>query len=168
MRRCSEKVKMQKISITLLIIIIAVGVAVSLLFSPERLFKTHVLPEIPTTIKNLNHYQDHCAMHGPLIFAFEAEGQDIQEIIQNNDLKKYEEISAFAASLLTHMDSHHLSWWKSLGEIKQMEIYGKRNRRAATSRILNLSLSKKEIGYIICRYKKVQRVILSDPMRSCE
>lgn len=64
-------------------------------------------------------------MHGPFVFAFEANRQDIQKIIENNDLKKYEKLSDFAVSLLTHLDSHSLPWWKSLNDIEQMEIYGK-------------------------------------------
>jgi len=96
-----------------------------LFFSPEKLFKLHVLPETSATIKNLKYYQDKDGMHGPFIFAFEASPNGIQKIITKNNLIKYEEIPEFPNSLLSHIDKHNLAWWRPLQELKQMKIYGK-------------------------------------------
>lgn len=64
-------------------------------------------------------------MHGPLVFVFNANQEDIQNIIKENGLAKYEKIPEFAYTLLKHIDGHNLSWWKKANNYKTMSIYGR-------------------------------------------
>ncbi len=93
--------------------------------NPVTIFKLHVISEIPDSIKNIKHYKDRCAMHGPFVFAFEAGKEDIKKIIQKNTLEKMDTMPDFAEQLIRHIDTHNISWWKTTDELKGLEIYGK-------------------------------------------
>ncbi len=118
------------IIVSLASIFISCFVFFHIFFSPERLFRLHVFPEIPETIKNLKYYKDTNGMHGPFIFAFNVSQQDIQNIIEHNNLIKYEKLPKFVNSLLLVLDKHKLSWWKSSSKLKAMEIYGKESNNS--------------------------------------
>ena len=113
------------IIISLIVVFVSIFAFFRVFFSPERLFKLHILSEISETTKNLKCYQDRGGMHGPFICAFEASPNDIQKIITKNNLIKYEKTPEFLNSLLSHIDKHNLAWWRPLQELKQMKIYGK-------------------------------------------
>lgn len=141
---------MKKLIIILLIVIFISAFAFSRTFySPERLFKLHVLSEISETINNLKYYQDKCGMHGPIIFVFEASLQDINKIITNNNLIKYERIPEFASALLSHIDKHALACWKPLQELKQMKIYGKEDKSSYEPHLIFIFVDKEEHVYYL-------------------
>lgn len=93
-------------------------------FSPQRLFQINVSSDIKT-IKNLKYYKDWDAMHGFFVFAFEADPQDIRNIIAKNALVRYKKIPEFVESLLIRIDKRSLPWWRTVSELEQMKIYGK-------------------------------------------
>jgi len=132
----------KRIITSLILIFISCFVFIHIFFSPKKLFKLNILPELTKTIINLKSYKDKSGIHGPFIFAFNASQQDIQNIITHNNLIKYEKLPEFVNRLLLVFDKHKLSWWKSLSEFKIMKIFGKENNSSYEPHLKFIFLDK--------------------------
>ena len=91
--------------------------------STPSLFKHHISNPIPTSVNNIKHEKNRLSIHGPFIFSFNVNNQDLEKIIKTNELIKYEEIPKNIDTLLNQFEN--VSWWKSSNELNKMTIYGK-------------------------------------------
>ena len=66
----------------------------------EALFKKNIIDPIPGSVQNITVIKDRSAMHGALLFEFDANKNAITEIIKNNQLEKLNKLPIGIQSLI--------------------------------------------------------------------
>ncbi len=91
----------------------------------QSFFRHNILEPIPQSVMDFKYQKDTSAMHGAIIFLFNAQKSDVDLIITKRNLDKfsdYEQLPDFVKYVIKNRFKN-ISWWYP-EELKSMGIFG--------------------------------------------